>query len=110
MANPEHLAILEQGVPAWNKWREENREVYPNLSYCNLNEYPLVRGEIILLDLDIIEHECDEEINQVRYIDFLDRCEINDRVGLNLGGADMNHAEIRGAYVGYANMRGADLT
>ena len=108
MANPEHLAILKQGVDAWNKWRKENPEVCPDLTYCNLNEYPLVRGEIILLD--IIEHEFDEEINHLRYIDFLDRCEINDRVGLNLGGTDMNHAEIRGEYVGYANMRGADLS
>ena len=24
MANPEHLAILKQGVERWNKWREEH--------------------------------------------------------------------------------------
>jgi hypothetical protein len=24
MANPEHLAILKQGVEVWNKWRDEN--------------------------------------------------------------------------------------
>jgi hypothetical protein len=24
MANPEHLAILKQGVEVWNKWRNEN--------------------------------------------------------------------------------------
>jgi uncharacterized protein YjbI with pentapeptide repeats len=32
MANPEHLKILKQGVEAWNKWREENPEVRPDLS------------------------------------------------------------------------------
>ncbi len=26
MANPEHLAILKQGVEKWNKWREEHPE------------------------------------------------------------------------------------
>ncbi|AOS83919.1 hypothetical protein BIU88_07000 [Chlorobaculum limnaeum] len=31
MANPEHLAILKQGVEAWNKWREENPDIEPDL-------------------------------------------------------------------------------
>lgn len=32
MANPEHLAILNKGVEVWNKWREENPKVIPDLS------------------------------------------------------------------------------
>lgn len=36
MANPEHLAILKQGVSKWNEWRKENPEVEPNLSYADL--------------------------------------------------------------------------
>ena len=32
MANPKHLAILEQGVEVWNRWRDENPDVEPDLS------------------------------------------------------------------------------
>jgi len=31
MANPDHLAILKQGVVAWNAWREANPDVRPDL-------------------------------------------------------------------------------
>ena len=31
MANEEHLAILKQGVKAWNKWRRENPMIEPDL-------------------------------------------------------------------------------
>ena len=37
MANEEHLKILKQGVKAWNDWREENPEIWPNLSHANLH-------------------------------------------------------------------------
>src|SRR4051812_35846451 len=31
MANEEHVALLKQGVDAWNKWRRENPKVRPDL-------------------------------------------------------------------------------
>ena len=36
MANPEHLAILREGVDKWNKWRAEHRSVHPDLSDASL--------------------------------------------------------------------------
>lgn len=36
MANPKHLAILKQGVEVWNKWRDANRDVQPDLIGANL--------------------------------------------------------------------------
>ena len=30
MANEEHVKILEQGVEAWNSWRDENPDVLPD--------------------------------------------------------------------------------
>ncbi len=39
MANSEHVAILKQGVEAWNKWREENPNVKPDLhGVCHANK------------------------------------------------------------------------
>jgi uncharacterized protein YjbI with pentapeptide repeats len=37
MANGEHLAILKQGVAAWNQWRAEHPDVRPNLIKANLS-------------------------------------------------------------------------
>jgi len=37
MANPEHLAIIKQGVERWNEWREEQPNAKPDLSGANLS-------------------------------------------------------------------------
>ena len=37
MANEEHLKILLSGVERWNEWREQNREIRPDLSNANLS-------------------------------------------------------------------------
>jgi len=38
MANPEHLKILKQGVEVWNKWRENEPRVKPDLSGLDCHE------------------------------------------------------------------------
>ncbi len=37
MANPEHVAILKQGVEVWNEWRENSRNEYADLSGVDLS-------------------------------------------------------------------------
>ena len=37
MANPEHLESLQQGVKAWNQWREQHRDLWPDLSGADFN-------------------------------------------------------------------------
>ena len=46
MANEEHLAILKQGVEAWNQWRRANHVIPPNLSLADLNEAHLIRANL----------------------------------------------------------------
>jgi uncharacterized protein YjbI with pentapeptide repeats len=37
MANPEHVAILKQGVEVWNRWRRENPEIRPDFVEADLS-------------------------------------------------------------------------
>src|SRR6516225_667306 len=32
MANPDHVALLRQGVSVWNSWRDSNPNIIPDLS------------------------------------------------------------------------------
>jgi len=41
MANPEHLAILKQGVEVWNHWRKDNPDIKPNLRNASLKNLNL---------------------------------------------------------------------
>jgi hypothetical protein len=36
MANDEHVALLKQGVAAWNAWRRDNPDVRPDFSGADL--------------------------------------------------------------------------
>src|SRR5436305_14148506 len=38
MANPEHIAILQDGVEAWNAWRTEQRDVEPDLMEADISQ------------------------------------------------------------------------
>ena len=41
MADREHIEILRSGVDAWNRWREDNSDIYPDLSHADLRGLPL---------------------------------------------------------------------
>lgn len=51
MANPEHLAILEQDVKAWNAWREKNPGGRPDLNEAHLSEEHLSEADLSGADL-----------------------------------------------------------
>jgi uncharacterized protein YjbI with pentapeptide repeats len=76
MANDEHVALLKQGVAAWNAWRCENPEVRVDLSRMNV----------------------DSE-------DLMDLSEANLR-SANLWEANLNSANLRGADLFWAKLQG----
>jgi uncharacterized protein YjbI with pentapeptide repeats len=51
MANEEHLARLKQGVEAWNRWRDENREIRPDLAGARLVEANLRQANLVGAEL-----------------------------------------------------------
>ncbi len=46
MANEEHVALLKQGVDAWNAWRRENPDIRPALSGADLHGADLRRADL----------------------------------------------------------------
>jgi uncharacterized protein YjbI with pentapeptide repeats len=46
MANDEHVALLKQGVNAWNAWRRENPDMRPDLSDADLEGADLSKANL----------------------------------------------------------------
>jgi hypothetical protein len=87
MANPEHLAVLEQGVAVWNEWRDEYRFVRVDLSNAHLSQ------------LDLKE------------VDFAEANLAGAKLtAAKLGGADLSGANLTGADIRGAELDKADLS
>jgi len=89
MANLEHLAILKQGVAAWNKWREDHPDVRPDLRGADLSEANL--GGANLSGADLREADLRKasliEAN-LRGADLV----LANLTGVHLSGADVSRA------------------
>jgi pentapeptide repeat protein len=90
MANDEHVALLAQGVAAWNAWRDENPDIVPDLTGANLNSAQLRRVNLTGANLSGA---------QLR-VAYLRRANL---IGADLRGADLGQAHLR------ANLQGANL-
>ena len=81
MADDEHLAILKQGVEAWNAWRKENPDIQPDLSGANLTGARLPEADLSRADLQ----------------------------WSNLSGANLHKANLSGAGLDFATLVKAEL-
>jgi uncharacterized protein YjbI with pentapeptide repeats len=127
MANPEHLEIIKKGVEHWNKWRNEDLEIRPNLYLVDLSEANLrganfyrtmlsganLRGadlrnaffsEANLKGADLSEatliraHLSETDLSHVGLS------------GANLHGADLSEANLKKANLSKANLNIANLS
>jgi len=87
MANEKHLAILRQGVPAWNGWRSADRDVHPDLAGADLKGMLLAGAHL-------------GDANLARA----------DLTGADLAGAYLPYADLHEAYLTGASLAGADLS
>jgi uncharacterized protein YjbI with pentapeptide repeats len=87
MANDAHVKILKEGVSAWNKWREENPVIRPDLKKSKLPGANLFAAKLSYADLSEA-----------------------DLSGADLIGANLHRANLSGAFLSRANLDGADLS
>lgn len=103
MANQQHIDILKQGKEAWNKWREDNKEMKsPDLSGANITF--IQRGLTYLRQFNLsgadLSSACLSET---------DLCEA-DLSDANLSEADLNNADLAEADFSRADLSGANLS
>ena len=136
MANKEQLDILKQGVKVWNQWREEHRDIQPdlgganlkgadltgaNLSKVRLGKATLVKAnltktnlrEAILTEADLSEADLSQAclISAILVRTILSATKL---IGADLGAArltwsDLSKANLTGANLSFANLTGTDL-
>jgi len=102
MANEDHLERLQQGVEAWNAWREEEPSVEPDLSGANLNNMDLQGAD--LREANLHNAQLDSVNLQGAHLQKADLREAN-LFGAQLQGADLREANLR-----FTNLLDADLT
>lgn len=106
MANPEHLAILKQGVEAWNAWRRENQGIWPDLRRADLKGAKLDGAKLTGVNLK----GADLKGADLRGADLMEAIlSRTSLVGAFLVGADLLGAFLDGAKLKEANFDGASL-
>jgi uncharacterized protein YjbI with pentapeptide repeats len=111
MANDDHIARLMKGVDAWNAWREENRNIRPDLSEANLFRADLARANLEGANLEGANLE--EANLREAYLSDANLQSVNLAAAnleeANLGGADLSLANLREANLRRANLAAANL-
>ncbi len=111
MANQEHLEILKKGVEVWNKWREDNLRVIPDLTNARLNSANLF-GVNLFRALLAEANLRGANLSEANFVSAdLSGADLRDT---NLSGAKLNAklsgADLSSGYLSLANLSGADLS
>jgi len=101
MAKREHLKKLKEGFEIWNKWREDNPGILPDLVKTNLRKADLQKADLSEVDF----FEANLRCANLREAD-LRRANL---IGTNLFQVDFYRANLLEANLHGANFSGANL-
>jgi hypothetical protein len=101
MANDEQVVLLKQDVAAWNRWRDENRDIRPDLSGADLSEAKL--GDANLRRANLSKANLG---GANLYGATLDEADLH---GADLTGANLTRAYLREAKLIRTKLSGANL-
>jgi uncharacterized protein YjbI with pentapeptide repeats len=116
MANDEHVALLKQGVAAWNEWRRENPDIQPDLERADLSDADLREAnlsEANLIDANLRRtylYAADftgADLHRALLIET--HLELARLAGANLSKAHLSEANLICANLSGANLTGAIL-
>jgi uncharacterized protein YjbI with pentapeptide repeats len=121
MAEPNHIAQLMKGTAVWNKWRDENPHIRPNLRQANLGLANLVEANLRQADLsganlkqaNLWQADLSEANLKQANLWQADLSEANLKQAnlwqADFSGARLLRANLVEANLGLANLSGADL-
>ena len=109
--DPEHLALLQQGVEVWNGWREKEPSVRPDLSLANLVGKNLAGANLSKANLSRANLEKANLVRAGLQGANLSRANLNGAalVMANLSRANLEKANLVGALLSWANLSKANL-
>ncbi len=112
MANEEHLALLRQGVAAWNAWRMKEPLAVPDLSQADLSEADLEGADLHEANLSGADLEGADlqEANLTGATLMYAQLSLANLTRVNLYKADLRGATLRGANLRAADLIGAEAT
>jgi uncharacterized protein YjbI with pentapeptide repeats len=112
MANQEHLYILNQGVEVWNRWRQGNPEIQPDLRKAPLRGANLNFAHFHSVDLS--KAMLRKASLHGSTLSRANLCQANLRQAnlsrAHLRGADLRGADFRSANLLHSNLSGANLS
>jgi len=98
-ANKQHFTLLKKGAAGWNRWREKNPDVRPEL-------YGVDLSSLDALDLNRVDLSgADLREGQLQHVNLVKA----NLYSADLSGADLSGANLNGADLGYANLSHAHL-